>query len=124
MNPNGNIANLKPFKSGHKSPRASAAKLRTLTRARLASPEMVAIAVAIAKDVEEPSMVRLKAVESVLRVAFPAKNLQVDEQIGNHQSVEWLELRFITPGQPMPETHRITFDPERDVEGNETSDVG
>lgn len=134
--PNGQpsqLANLKPFKPGHKSPRASAAKLRALTRARLASPKMVDIAVAIAKDVEEPSMVRLKAVESVLRVAFPAKNLHVDELTVAGQGAEWLELRFVAPGEArsqangyaQPETLRISFDGAvSDVEDNETSNVG
>lgn len=79
MNPNGNLTNLKPFKSGHKSPRASAAKLRALTGARLAFPEMVDIAIAIARDIEEPTLARLKPVESVLCMAFPTKSIQADE---------------------------------------------
>jgi hypothetical protein len=55
---------------------------------------MVDIAVAIAKDVEEPSMVRLRAVESGLRVAFPAKNLQVDELI-ERPGTRFLDVVFV-----------------------------
>jgi hypothetical protein len=92
------LANLKPFKPGNKQRRASAAKLRALTMCRLAAPECVEFALSVMRDPAEHKAMRLKAMDAILRIAFPARsvahaNLAENESPGP----QYLEVVFVSP---------------------------
>lgn len=124
MHPN-SLANLRPWKPGER-PQPSPRKVdRALQIIHDLSPKAAALIGRCMLDEEQPMSLRIRCGEYVLdRALGPAKG-GAELHIGG--GAEWLELRFVKPGEAAaaPETHRITFDGAvTDVEANETSDVG
>lgn len=83
----------------------------------------------VLKDPEESTRYRLKAAEIIIATGM-RKNPEALALAVGDGGIDFLELRFVTPGQPstaadtmslpLQPTHRIAFDPAADVEGNET----
>ena len=98
------LANLRPFKNGHRHvKRADSAKSRTLHGAKLASPECLEFALSVMRDVTEHTAMRLRAMEAVLRVAFPPKALQLDDAQASGAADRYMQIIFVRPGQqPSP----------------------
>ena len=93
------LANLRPFPKGYRAPKkADSAKTRTLHGAKLASPECLEFALSVMRDDEERTETRLRAMEAVLRVAFPPKSLQLDEA-QTASAMRYLEVVFVRPGE-------------------------
>lgn len=121
------LANLRPWRRGN-APKGSSARHsndinKTLRIARKGCPEAMLYALQVLKDPEESTRYRLKAAEIILATGMP-KNPEALAQIAvGGGGPEWLELRFVEPGQPAAasETHRIAFD-ERTIEA-EASDI-
>jgi hypothetical protein len=93
----GNLANLKPFQAGNKQPRASAAKLRALTMCRLAAPECVEFALSVMRDPAENTAMRLKAMDAILRIAFPPKNVAHANLAEDEPGPRFFEIVFVDP---------------------------
>ena len=104
------LANLRPFPKGHRAPkRADSAKMRTLHGAKLASPECLEFALSVMRDDEERTETRLRAMEAVLRVAFPPKALQLDD-VQASAADRYMQIIFVRPDQhPSP---AITAEPK------------
>lgn len=81
-------------------------------------------ALQVLNDPEESTRYRLKAAEIVLDAGMPKNQEALALAVGS-DGIEFLELRFVAPGNPAAAPERIALPlPVIDVEANETSDVG
>lgn len=120
------LANLRPWNS-KTAPRNTTRRSRDVDKAialaRKGCPKAMRYALQILDDPEESTRYRLKAAEIILATGLP-KNPELALALAGG-GVEWLELRFVAPGDAAAsETHRITFDPATDIEGNDPSNGG
>jgi len=94
------LANLRPFQKGHRignPKRADSAKTRTLHAAKLVSPECLEFALAVMRDPSENTAMRLRAMEAVLRVAFPSKSLHLDDAQVAAAGDRYMQIIFVRP---------------------------
>jgi hypothetical protein len=112
------LANLRNFEPGNRAPRRSADVNKAITLARKYAPQAVKLIGKVILDESEPIAMRVKCAEIILNKAIPTSGSGGAQLIaGGDKGIEWLELRFVAPGaSAASETHRIAFDPERDVE--------
>lgn len=98
-----------------------AAKLRCVAKAGRVSPEMLDIAIEMARNEEEASQVRLKAIELVMRIAFPQKSIVQVSPDGEALGTRFLDVVFIhrdAEGQVIDakpnghDTFTVSFDAE------------
>lgn len=124
MHPN-SLANLRPWKPGER-PQPSPRKVdRALQITHDLSIKAARLIGRCMQDEEQPMSLRVRCAEYMLdRALGPAKGGAALTVAG--EGIEWLELRFTTPGQQAaPETHRIALpSPVIDIEGNETKNGG
>lgn len=115
------LANLRPpFERGNTINRVNKGKTNAVAMACRVAPEMLKICIDMARDLAEPPGVRLKAVDIVLKVAFPQKStIQVSP--GSEVGTRFLDVVFIhrdSEGQVIegkPNGHNtfaVTFDAE------------
>lgn len=119
MHPN-SLANLRPWKPGER-PKPSPRKVeRALQIIHNLAPKAATLIGRCMLDEEQPMSLRVRCFEYVLdRALGPAKGGAELHLSGD--GIEWLQLRFVKPGEvaAAPETHPITFDGTvSDVEDN------
>lgn len=73
--------------------------MKTVSLACTASPEMLGIVLGIARDPTEASAVRIKAAESVLRIAFPQKSTIQVTPGSESGATRFLDVVFIHRGE-------------------------
>lgn len=94
------LANLRPpFERGNTVGRINKAKLRTVSEACKASPHMLKFIIDLVHDSMEPSAVRLKAAEAVLRIAFPQKSTIQVTPGSESGATRFLDVVFIHRGE-------------------------
>lgn len=130
MHPN-SIANLRPpWKPGERPPSPGPSKVeRALKIIQDGCPKAARLIVQTVNDTDAPLSLRLRCAEFMLDKTWPKAPAGAELHIGGG-GVEWLELRFVAPGEARQAPHahaqpeRITFDPATDIEGNETKNGG
>lgn len=118
MHPN-SIANLRPpWKPGERPPSPGPSKVeRALKIIQDGCPKAARLIVQTVGDPEAPLGLRLRCAEFMLDKTWPKVPAGAELRLGG-DGVEWLELRFVAPGQPAaaaPETRRIPFDDRQGV---------
>ena len=98
-----NPANLKPpWQRGHKSPRASAAVLKGITKCRKLTPELVDFLAGVMRNEEHDIAVRVRAAEILLNKAIPTTGNKANVPLDPGASV--LRIEIVDPNGEFGET--------------------
>lgn len=94
------LANLRPpFERGNTINRVNKGKTNAVAMACRVAPEMLKICIDMARDLAEPPGVRLKAVDIVLKVAFPQKSTIQVTPGSESGATRFLDVVFIHRGE-------------------------
>lgn len=113
------LANLRPWKPGQAPPPPGPKKVeQALKIAQQSCPKAARLIARCISDPELPISTRLRCAEFVLDKALPTQKSGISG-ILEGSGLEFLELRFVAPGQ-QPESHRV---PLIEAEASDISDL-